>query len=347
MTRTIERPRPALPSVEDITRRNFLAGGAGLLALGLAGCGSRRGEAVSGETRTVEGYYGPVDLPVRPRRLVPGYTSAMDFALVLGVPMAAGTGLFGAATEDYPEYQREAYPAVLEDLEIVQAEPANYEQIAVVEPDCILDNVAAFDEGRYEKLSEIAPTFVYRDYEDVEGLEAPGKSVWKEPLRRIGRAFGAGDRAERFLAAYEARAGELGERLAERWPGAKFAFLEPNTEGLYVHGTLQDPMSQVLFEDLGAEPASVLKRNPQTLSLESLAEIDADVLLLSLRPQEDSLKRDLGTVTPYVESSLWRKIPAVKKGRVYRFDAELLYTSPLVAQAFLDFVESALLAGSE
>jgi iron complex transport system substrate-binding protein len=292
----------------------------------------------------VEGYYGPVELPVRPRRLVPGYTSAMDFALVLGLPMAAGTGLFGAATEDYPEYQREAYPEKLEDLDIVQANPANYEQIAASEPDCILDNVAAFEESRYERLSQIAPTSVYSDYEEVVGLEDPGKPVWREPLRQIGRAFGREEQAERFLADFEARARELKGRMAERWEGATFAFMEPNAEGIYVHGTLQDPMSQVLFGDLGAEPASLLTRDPQTLSLEALPEIDADVLLLSIRPQEGSLKRDMETVAPYVESPLWQRIPAVQKGQVYRLDAELLYTSPLVAQAFLDFVESNLLA---
>jgi iron complex transport system substrate-binding protein len=344
MTKTIERPREAYPAIEEITRREFLVGGAGLLALGIAGCGSgEAGEEASGETRTAEGYYGPVELPVRPQRVIPGYTSAMDFVLVLGLPMAAGTGMFGAATEDFPEYQREAYPEVLEDLEIVQAVPANYEQIAAAEPDCIVDNVAAFDEERYERLSEIAPTFVYLDYEPVEGLEEPGKSVWRKPLRQIGRAFGREERAEEFIEGYEARAGELKERLAERWAGAKFAFMEPNTEGIYIHGTLQDPMSQVLFEDLGAEPASLLTRNPQQLSLEALPEIDADVLFLSIRPQEGSLERDLETVAPYVESPLWQKIPAVEKGQVYRLQAELLYTSPLVAQAFLDFVEDNLL----
>jgi iron complex transport system substrate-binding protein len=328
--------------VENITRRDFIGGGAA--ALLLAGCERGQRDGSSGETRAVDGYYGEVELPTRPRRLVPGYTSAMDFALVLGLPMAAGTGMFGAATRDYPEYQREAYPEVLEDLEIVQANPANYEQVAAAEPDCILDNVAAFEEERYEKLSEIAPTYVYSDYEQAEGLSDPGKSVWREPLRRIGRAFGRETRAERFIADFEARAGELKERMAERWGDAKFAFAEPNAEGVYVHGTLRDPISQVLFDDLGATPASLLTRDSQTLSLEALPEIDADVLLFSIRPQEGSLKRDTETAAPYVESPLWQRIPAVQKDQVYRFDAEILYTSPLCAQAFLDFVEGNLLA---
>ena len=334
--------------MDDATRREFLIGAAGLLLLPAACGGGQGGGGADGgfssETRTVEGYYGPVELPVRPKRLIPGYTSAMDFALVLGLPMAAGTGLFGAATEDYPAYQREAYPRVLDDLKMVQAEPANYEQIAAEEPDCILDNVSVWDEKRHERLSEIAPTFAFEDYEKTKGLPDPGRSVWRRPLREISWAFGEERRAEEFIAGFEKRAAEFGGRMQERWGGATFAFVEPNTEGVYVHGTLQDPISQVLFGDLGAEPAPLLTPAPQELSLETLPEIDADVMLLSLRPREGSLKRDTETVTPYVGSPLWRKIPAVEKGQVYRFDAELLYTSPLCAAAFLDFVEDNLLA---
>lgn len=338
----LEAPGFVLPGVEDITRRDFLVGGAA--ALLLAGCGSAGGGSESsGETRTVEGYYGPVELPARPRRVIAGGTFNMDYALVLGLPLAAGAALSGAGERSYPEYQREAYPEELRELEAVQTDPANYEQIATYEPDAILDSYSTFDEERYERLSEIAPTFAFSEYVEEEGLEDPGRNVWRKPLREIGNAFGLEDRAEEYIAGYEERAADLGGRLAERWGDATFAFVEPNTESVYVHGTLQDPTSQVLFGDLGAEPASFLTPNPQQLSLETLPEIDADVILLSLRWQEGSLRRDLKSVATYVESPLWQKLPAVRQDQVYRFDAELHYPSPVVASSFLDFVERDLL----
>ncbi len=292
----------------------------------------------------MEGYYGPVELPVRPRRLIPGGGWTMDYALVLGLQMAAGTAFYGALPEQYPAYQREAYPQVLEELDMVQADPANYEQIATYEPDCIIDSGSVFDRGRYEKLSRLAPTFVFEGTEPAEGLpEGAGREIWREPLRKIGRAFGRETRAERFIADYEGRAEEVKGRMAERWRGAKFAVVDLNADGIYVAGTVQDPASQVLFGDLGVEPASLVAPAARQISLEAVSGLDADVILAGVRWKEGSLERDLEAVATTVESPLWQRVPAVRKDQVYRFYSEIAYTTPLCARTFLDFVERDLL----
>lgn len=330
------------------TRREFLIGAAGLLVLAPYGCGSSGESGAGGEngpdnTRTVEGYYGQVELPANPQRLIPGYTTEMDYALVLGIPMTAGTGSRGGANQPFAKYQREAYPDRLDDLEKVTTYPeASFEQIAAANPDCILDQVAADDEGRYERFSEIAPTFVFQDYEDVEGLEF-GKPDWRGSLRKVGRAFGATEEAERHISDYEARAEELRGRLAERWSDATVATAYPYTDFFGVYGRDASQVHQILFDDLGLTPASVLKPDTQQLSLETLPEIDADVLFLALPPKEDSLERDREVAAPYLDSPLWQEIPAVQKDQVYEFNQELIYTGPLTAAAFLDVVESSLL----
>lgn len=337
MQKNTQAPGFTIPDIEYVTRRDFLVGGAAALLLN--GCGSGE-ESSSAETRTVEGFYGPVELPVRPKRLIPGGGWAMDYALVLGLPLVAGTAFYGALPEDYPEYQREAYPDVLSDLEMVQADPANYEQIATYEPDVILDSGSSFDEERYERLSQIAPTLAFTEYTGEEGLE---KAIWREPLSDIGRAFGLEDRAERLIADYAARAEEMEQRIAERWEGAKFAIVDLNAEGIYVAGTVLDPGSQVLFGDLGVEPASLLTPSAQQLSLEALPDLDADVIFAGVRWKEGSLERDLEAATTTEESPLWQRVPAVERDQVYRFDSEIAYTGPLCAQAFLDVVERNLL----
>jgi hypothetical protein len=80
MTRkSIEVPGFTLPGIEDITRRDFLIGGA--VALLLAGCGSGETESeFSGDTRTVESPMGSVEFPENPERLVAMY----GFCRVLG-----------------------------------------------------------------------------------------------------------------------------------------------------------------------------------------------------------------------------------------------------------------------
>lgn len=193
-----------MPKIEDITRRQFLAGAGSLLILAPYGCGSSEesgagGETTSSGTRTVDSPYGQVELPANPQRLVPGYTTEMDYALVLGIPMTAGTGSRGGANQPFAAYQREAYPDRLEELEKVTTFPeANYEQIAVAGPDCILDQVANDDEGRYERFSEVAPTFVFQDYKDVEGLEF-GKPDWRGSLKSFNEQLINDERVEKVL----------------------------------------------------------------------------------------------------------------------------------------------------
>jgi len=334
-----------IPGIEDVTRRDFLIGGAGLLALGLAGCGGEgAGEASTG-TRRVESLMGPVDLPVRPQRVVPGYATDMDYALALGLPLAAGTGARGKANQPFAAYQRRAYPEKLEGLEKVQGYPeVNLEQVAALRPDCILDHLSLGDENRYEKLSEIAPTYAYLPRDKAEGTEG-ARPDWKGVFRTVARAFGKGEVAERRISDHEARVDGLRGRLAERWSGAAFAILEPYPEGLYIFGKEEWMACLILFEELGLTPAAFLTpRTQHSFPLEGMAEIDADVLFVSLQPKGGSLERDRGQAAPVLDSPLWKKIPAVEKGQVHELDNEILYMSPLTPAVFLDVVERSLLS---
>lgn len=328
------------------TRREFLIGAGSLLVLAPFGCGGDElggAEATSSRTRTVDSPYGEVELPADPQRLVPGYSTEVDYALVLGVPMAAAPGADGKANRPFTRYQQEAYPDRLDSLEKVTTYPeVSYEQVAAAKPDCILDQVAADDEGRYKRLSQIAPTFVFQDYEDVEELKF-GEPNWRRSLREVGRAFGAPDQADEYIADYEARAEELRGRLAERWSGATFAAAFPFTDFFLVYGRRANQLSQILFEDLSLSPASVLEPDNQELSLEALPDVDADVLFMALELKEGSLELDREMAAPYVDSPLWQKIPAVQKDQVYEFGIDLVFTGPLTATAFLDVVESSLL----
>jgi ABC-type Fe3+-hydroxamate transport system substrate-binding protein len=131
----------------------------------------------------------------------------------------------------------------------------------------------------------------------------------------------------------------LSERLAGRWSGATFASVFPSTDHFRVQGSVTSHVHQILVEDLGLTLAPILTEKDQRLSLEAILEVDADALLLGLFPREDSLERDMETAAPYLDSPLWQRLPAVEKGQVYEYDAELTYTSPLTAEAFHDVVE--------
>ncbi|MCG8352664.1 MAG: ABC transporter substrate-binding protein [Chloroflexales bacterium] len=330
-----------------ITRRRFLIG-AGALGLGvITGCGPGEQAAAPTATlatRTVDTRYGPVDLPANPQRVLPRFYAVMDYALVLNLPLVARTG-FGY--NSVAAYQQTAYPDVLADLPNVTTSPEiNYEQIAALQPDCIIEIATGFDAERYQLLAAIAPTFSLSPTEAVEGLSA-GRPTWRGTLRTIAQTFGRESTAERVIAAYATRAAALRARLAARWADATFAVLQILPESLVIHGREAAHQHQILFTDLGLRPAPFLTPDPQFgVSFETLPEVDADVLLLPLSPQPGSIERDRTPLNDIQTNPLWQQLPAVAQDQVYAFPIELGYPTPLTATAFLDFVEQTLLGGT-
>jgi hypothetical protein len=57
--------------------------------------------------------------------------------------------------------------------------------------------------------------------------------------------------------------------------------------------------------------------------------------------------RDRQALDEVQASPLWQRLPAVQKGQVIEYDAELYYASPLTAKTFLGVVERSLLEGPE
>jgi iron complex transport system substrate-binding protein len=338
MTKTVEKPGFTAPGIEDITRRDFLVGGAGLLALGIAGCGGDSGNGASGETRTVDSPMGPVELPVEPQRVVPGYTTDADIALVLDLPLVGVPGARGLANQDLAGYQPEEE---LEDVERITTFPeTNLEQIAALEPDCIIDS-ATDDEKRYEDFSRIAPTFNFFD-----ALYGDSGANFRGALRSVAGAFGREDRAEEAIAEYEERAARTRERLAERWSGSKIVAAYPYQAMLVVPGA--DTLNNILLkEDLGMELIEFAdeSRGYNEISFERLDLLDdADIVFIHVEPRDDGPGRDRSQITPLERTPLWQRVPAVEKGQVFEYPAELSSASILSAHAFLDVVEESLLA---
>lgn len=338
MTKNIKVPDFTLPGTCDITRRDFLVGGAAALLLG--GCGSGGAEGSStGETRSVEGPMGTVEVPVSPQRVVPGYTTDIDVALVLQLPLVGAPGARGGAGEAFASYQPEGE---LEDLEKITTfvEP-NLEQIAALEPDVIIDSVP-FDYGgdeRYEQFSRIAPTL------NVGDAYSEG---WKPYLRAVAGAFGREALAEEFISEYEARAAGLKERISERWGGASFALASSFETGEVFLSAAEAQPARILRDDLGlltSEAVPETFEEQRGISLERLDLLeDADLLVVRVEPAQEGEGRDREVLDETQSSPLWQRLPAVEAGNVFEYDAELFYDSPLSASAFLDLVEESLLS---
>jgi iron complex transport system substrate-binding protein len=291
-------------------------------------------------TRTVTDHAGrTVQLPLAPQRAVAGYTTDIDVMLVLDLPLVAGPGARGLATQPFAPYQPQK--RLTNVTRITTFPEANFEQIAAVQPDCIIDSVGDHIEGRYALLSQIAPTF------DYSGDQNKG---WRDGLWAVARAFDREAQAEQFIANYDARAADLRARLAERMPNATFALIgayEANT--VWVSDLQMHPV-KLLANDLGLRPAAVMPENSAdrpNLSLERLDLLDdVNLLFLRVEPLESGEGRDRSIHDPIKASPLWQRLPAVQNGGLIEYDAELFYASPLTALAFLDTVERALLGAA-
>ena len=121
----------------------------------LAGCGGGDSESSDTSGPSVDTKFGSVDVPADPQMVVALGWGDAETALALGVqPVGAsdwvefgGTGVGPWAEDLYDEAP-----------EIIATMEPDYEAIAALEPDLILDTNSSGEQERYDRLSEIAPT---------------------------------------------------------------------------------------------------------------------------------------------------------------------------------------------
>jgi iron complex transport system substrate-binding protein len=298
---------------------------AGLLTLGLTGCGGAEpadpaGATATPESRTVQHALGETEVVGEPERVVVLDTGELDAALALGVtPVGA---VRTDVSDELPAYIQDAGvdPADIENVGTI-AEP-NLEEIAALEPDLILSNAVRHPDI-YEQLSSIAPTVF---------AEAIGET-WKENLLLAAEALGRTEQAEQLLAEHDQRAGEVGAlfRDVAATQVSIVRFLDGTAVRLYGEGSF---IGSVLADVGFARPP--LQQTSETfveLGLEEIPQADADLLFYSAYGEEG------GTVVQQVTGGqLWQGMPSVQEGRAHEVDDDrwFLAIGPLGAELVLD-----------
>lgn len=304
MTKTIERPGILLPEIDDITRRDFLKGSAGLLVLGAVGCGGgNEGGGASGETREVRSGKGSIEIPANANRIVTT-THGWDAAVALGVE----DRIIGVAEWelflDYVEYLEETKTEKMTPLAPLEG-GASVERIAALDPDLIVvpfwnsESLEARDQ-----LREIAP------FVEMVVPEYPRPyDTWKGSLRAYADIFGVPERAEEYITEQEDAAVSLREDIAASPAAGETVHLAYYVGADY--GWRVDKRSNtasLVLEDLELprpeEPE--LKDGGVDLSLELTPQIDADHVWVYL--SEPDVKAELE------ENALWQRLEAVEEG---------------------------------
>ena len=107
----------------------------------------------------------------------------------------------------------------------------------------------------------------------------------------------------------------------------------------------ENAFSSIVMGEVGLKLAPVLKGSDATveLSLENLADLDADVLFWQVR-QDDKGARDTAALAVVEKNPLWPTLPAVKTGEVHQVDNRPWYFPTILsAEQMLTDISSALL----
>jgi iron complex transport system substrate-binding protein len=315
LERSRTRPWPAAPVLGDPGRRDLLRASGVLLAGGLVtGCGADGdggGGSAARQTRRIRHDLGSTDIPVNPRRVVvvDAFTT-LHTALMLDVPVV-GSMTFGQGQSPFASFLRKDETAGIKSIGFPEVK---LEIVAALQPDLIVGSKGDMGET-YSELAEIAPAVAVDYIPQVQ---------WKADERQLGRVFDDPRRMEKALADYEARIAAFKRQMGSRLDDIEVGFIRFSPEEIRIH-TRYHFAGSVLAEAGLRRPASHGTDDPAkvflSLSEERLPEIDADVLFYAAgggsvdqQGARDSLKR-------LENSPLWRRLRAVRNGRLYPVDS--------------------------
>lgn len=165
-----------------ISRKGPLAAAVLALVLVLTSCGAAGGGDVKpADGPTIETMFGPVTVPAAPKRVVALGWSDAEMALALGVqPVGVSDwqGFGGDGVGPWAEGRYTTPPTQLGTMKV------NFEALAALKPDLILNTRSSGSPEQHETLSKIAPTVAPPPDTPTYGTE------WREQMRMVSTALG-------------------------------------------------------------------------------------------------------------------------------------------------------------
>ena len=316
MTTVLDPPR-TVPA-DDLTRREVVIGAIGI-ALAAAGCGGDGAADADdpGRTRTIRHKLGTTDVPARAERVVALDANELEECVALGL---TPVGSIPDPLPHLPPSAADIPPALTSAYEV------RVERIAALRPDLIV-GPDFYVEELYDRLSAIAPTVV---------TPRDTFADWKENLRFMGRTLGREEEARAVLADYDARARTARAAIDAPSVGPVTAMLAfEDRMYVYVRSFCNTVLADAGLRPPGAQVRALPEGEERLdLSLERIPILEARHIFLG---------RLADFPSPISDNPLFRRLPAVRSGRVHEVEGQTWNQgSVIAANAILDDVEEAL-----
>ena len=280
-----------------------------MMFVGCASNGTANEDKTTENTVTVTDVRGDVEIPADPQRIV-DLSGNSDILSILGYDVV------GTANSDAYDYTK--FPSYLEEtlsgakiLGYSMQDTMDVEAVMNLNPDLIV--ISTVQEKMYDALSEIAPTVMIQ----LEALN------WKDDVRALGKVFGKEDVANEWIANYENKAKEAGDKIKAEYgeDTTYLSFLASGGQFFIFDGA---GFGDVLYNDMGlAKPAGMPEQTDISLPVvtyEGLAAIQSDYIFV-IATDEDLAQLEA--------NSIWNNLPAVKNGNVV-----VLESSPYFNQGY-------------
>ena len=283
-----------------------------MTAMMFVGCTSNNSaneEKTNENTVTVTDVRGEVKIPANPQTIV-DLSGNSDILSILGYKV------IGTANSDAYDYTK--FPSYLEEtlsgaeiLGYSMQDTIDVEAVMNLNPDLIV--ISTVQEKMYDSLSEIAPTVMIQ----LEALN------WKDDVRALGKVFGKEEAANEWIANYEAKAKEAGDKIKAKY-GENTTYLSFLASGGQFFVFDGAGFGDLLYNDMGlAKPAGMPEQTDISLPVvtyEGLAAIQSDYIF-AIATDED--------LAQLQANNIWNNLPAVKNGKVV-----ILESSPYFNQGY-------------
>lgn len=274
-------------------------------------------QSVEGETRTYQSEKGPIKIPKNPKRVAVMAASYTGNLLALNITPVA--------VNQWPKHSKFFEPQLDKVPVITENNP---EKLLAQKPDLI---IAFSDDKNIKKYQEIAPTVLltYQKYDYLQQHIEIGKIVGKEK------------EAKAWVDQWKQKAAQARAKVQKAIsPNATASVFESYAKQLYLYGKNWGRGTEVIYQALGMKaPQKVeqdaFKTGYRAISTEVIPEYAGDFLFVG----EGWNKAD----TSFMNTDVWKNIPAVKKGNVITFDSKSFYfNDPISLEKELDYIVNEL-----